>query len=190
MPLWVAVLAKPVLGERLSARHVVALAIAAAGIVLILEFWNARGSLFADAIAILAGVCWAVGVVLTKRLQMHAKPDVLSLTTWQMLFGGIVVGIAALCVPSHVTHWTWIYASALAYNIVFASALAYLLWIFVLNHLPARDASLGTLANPVVGIVAAWVQLGEVPSRNEAVGMALVIVALAILAWAPARPEG
>jgi len=189
MPLWVAVLARPVLGERLHARHIIALTVAAAGIVLILGFWNARGSLFSDVIAIIAGVCWAIGVVLTKRLQMHAKPDVLSLTTWQMLFGGIVVGIAAIFVPSHATHWTWIYGGALAYNVFLASALAYVLWIFVLNHLPARDASIGTLANPIVGIIAAWLQLGEVPAVNESIGMALVIVALVVLALSPPQQQ-
>jgi drug/metabolite transporter (DMT)-like permease len=52
------------------------------------------------------------------------------------------------------------------------------LWIFVLRNLPARDASMGTLANPIVGIVAAWLQLGEVPSTTEAIGMALIVCSL------------
>jgi drug/metabolite transporter (DMT)-like permease len=141
--------------------------------------------LLADVIAITAGVSWAIGVVLTKRLHTDEKADVLSFTTWQMFFGGIVVGIAALWVPEHATHWTWIYGGALAYNVFLASALAYLLWIFVLRHLPARDASMGTLTNPVVGIAAAWLQLGETPSRVEGVGMVLVIGALTMLAWTP-----
>jgi drug/metabolite transporter (DMT)-like permease len=48
--------------------------------------------------------------------------------------------------------------------------------------LPARDASMGTLANPVIGIVAAWLQLGETPNAWEAAGMGLVVLALAALA--------
>jgi drug/metabolite transporter (DMT)-like permease len=182
MPLWVAMLAPTVLGERLRAQHLVALLIAAAGIVLILGAWQMHGALLADVIAIVAGACWAVGVVLTKRLQMRTRVDVLSLTTWQMFFGGLIVGIAAICVPEHATHWTLIYAGALAYNVLLASAVAYVLWIFVLGHLTARDASMGTLANPVIGIVAAWLQLGETPSLNEGVGMVLVLAALATLA--------
>ena len=43
-------------------------------------------------------------------------------------------------------------------------------------------AGLGALAIPVVGVVAAWLQLGERPSAVEAVGMALVVGALAVLA--------
>lgn len=186
MPLWVALFAPAALGEHLRARHVIALLMAAAGIILILNIWNVRGSIVADFIAIAAGICWAIGVVLAKRLHMRTKVDVFEFTAWQMFFGGAIVGIAALCVPGHATHWTWIYAGALAYNVLLASAFAYLLWIFVLGHLPARDASMGLLANPVIGIVAAWLQLGEIPSRLESAGMLLVLVALATLAWTPA----
>jgi drug/metabolite transporter (DMT)-like permease len=40
---------------------------------------------------------------------------------------------------------------------------------------------MGTLINPVVGIVAAWLQLGEVPSTTEAIGMGLIVASLAAL---------
>ena len=143
---------------------------------------HARATLFSDSLALLGGVSWAVGVIVSKRVQREGSVDVLNLTTWQMLFGGIAVGIAALAVPEHATHWSAAYAGALAYNVIGASALAYFLWVFVLQHLPARDASMGTLANPIVGILAAWLQLGETPSVTESVGMALVIAALAALA--------
>ena len=54
--------------------------------------------------------------------------------------------------------------------------------VYALQHLPARDASMGTLANPVIGIIAAWLQLGEKPSTPEAIGMGLVVLALGALA--------
>lgn len=182
MPLWVALAGWPLLGERLQARQLVALGVALGGIVLILDVWNVHGSLFADAIALAAGIAWAIGVIISKRIQRTGTVDVLGLTAWQMLFGGIAIGIVALIVPEHATHWTPVYIAALAYNMVGASALAYFLWVFVLQHLPARDASMGTLANPVVGIIAAWLQLGEKPNVWEASGMGLVVLALAALA--------
>jgi drug/metabolite transporter (DMT)-like permease len=141
-----------------------------------------RGSLFADAIALVAGVSWAAGVIISKRVQRTGSVDVLNLTAWQMLFGALAVGIVALLVPGHAIAWTPTYIAALAYNVLGASALAYFLWVFVLQHLPARDASMGTLANPIVGIIAAWLQLGEKPNAWEATGMGLVVVALAALA--------
>jgi drug/metabolite transporter (DMT)-like permease len=182
MPLWVALAGWPLLGERLNVRQVFALAVALGGIALIVDLRDVHGSLLADGVAVIAGISWAAGVILTKRVQRAAKIDVLSLTAWQMLFGGIAVGIAALAVPEHATHWTPIYAGALAYNVIAASAVAYFLWVYVLQSLPARDASMGTLANPLVGIIAAWLQLGERPSTSEAIGMGLVLAALAALA--------
>jgi drug/metabolite transporter (DMT)-like permease len=182
MPLWVVVLGRPMLGERVRGVHAIAVGIAAAGILLILDFWNVHGSLVSDILAILAGVSWAVGVILTKRTQCEGSVDVLELTTWQMLFGGILVALVAVAFPLHPTQWTLTYSAALAYNVLFASALAYMLWIFVLQHLPARDASMGTLANPIIGILAAWLQLGETPSITEAAGMALIVLALIMLA--------
>ncbi len=182
MPLWVAIAGWPLLGERLRRAQILALGIALAGIVLILDVRQAHASFFADGLALLAGISWAAGVIISKRVQREGTVDVLSLTSWQMLFGGLLVGIVALVVPEHATHWRPVYAAALAYNAIGASAAAYFLWVFVLQHLPARDASMGTLANPVVGIIAAWLQLGEAPSTSEAIGMALVIAALAALA--------
>lgn len=37
------------------------------------------------------------------------------------------------------------------------------------------------MAIPVVGVLAAWIQLGERPGALEAVGMGLIVAALAIL---------
>jgi drug/metabolite transporter (DMT)-like permease len=181
MPFWVAALGWPFLGERLRWPQIAAIVVALCGIVLILDVSHGAGSLPADAIAIAAGISWAIGVVMTRRLQVRHKPDPLELTTWQLLFGGIGIGIVAAAVPAHTTHWTPVYAAALAYNIVAASALGYLLWVFVLRKLPARDASMGTLANPIVGIIAAWLQLGEVPSTAEAIGMGLIVLSLGAL---------
>jgi drug/metabolite transporter (DMT)-like permease len=182
MPLWVAIAGWPLLGERLRAAQIAALAIALAGIVFIVDVRQGHASLFADALALFAGISWAIGVIISKRIQREGTVDVLNLTTWQMLFGGIAVAAIAFAVPEHATHWTPVYIGALAYNAIGASAAAYFLWVFVLQHLPARDASMGTLANPIVGIIAAWLQLGEVPSMSEAIGMGLVLVALGALA--------
>ena len=56
------------------------------------------------------------------------------------------------------------------------------LWLFALRALPAGAAGMGTLAVPVVGVIAAWLQLGEAPTLVEGVGMALIIAGLAALA--------
>lgn len=182
MPLWVALLAWPVLGERLRPLQGAAIAIAFGGMACMVGPLS-HGA-FPSLLAIAAGVSWAVGVILTKRVQKKGGVDIYALTTWQMLAGGVVLLVVALAVPGRPTVWTAAFTLAVAYNVFLATALAYVLWTFVLTKLPARTASMGTLMNPIVGVLAGWMQLGEVPSQLEAAGMVLVVAALAVLATA------
>lgn len=179
MPLWVSLLAWPVLGEKLNGGGAVAIAIAVAGIACMIG--PLKHGLLPSVLALIAGVAWAIGVILTKRVQRTQHVDLYSLTMWQMLAGGAVLVLVALIAPEHPIAWTAPFILAVCYNVLLATALAYLLFIFVVGVLPARDASMGTLTNPVVGIVAAWIQLGEAPSRLEIIGMALVLAGLLVL---------
>lgn len=186
MPLWVALIAWPVLGERLRLLQGAAVAIAFAGVACMIGPLS-HGAL-PSLMALAAGASWAVGVILTKRVQRNGVIDIYTLTTWQMLAGGIVLLAVAIAVPGRPTAWTVSFTLAVAYNIFFATALAYVLWTFVLARLPARTASMGTLMNPLVGVLAGWIQLGEVPSKLEAAGMVLVVAGLAVLAFADRSP--
>lgn len=185
MPLWVSLIAWRVLGERLGAVQAVAIAIAFAGIACMIGPRHRIG--FPEVLAVLAGVGWAIGVVIAKVVQRDRSIDLYNLTMWQLIFGGIALAVVAFAVPEHPVVWNGSYLFAVAYNVVLATALAYFLWIFVLDELPARDASMGTLANPVVGIVAAWIQLGEQPTLLSGIGMLLVLVGLIVLSLADRR---
>jgi drug/metabolite transporter (DMT)-like permease len=180
MPFWVAMLAWPLLGERLKTLQGVAIAVAFAGIACMI---GPLHDALADVLAVAAGLSWALGVILAKRLQQNGDVDLFNLTMWQMLFGGAALVVVAIFVPSHATAWTPTYVAALVYNILLATALAYLLWLFILDVLPARDASMGTLANPIIGVIAAWIVLREVPSPLEATGMILVVAGLVVLSF-------
>jgi drug/metabolite transporter (DMT)-like permease len=107
---------------------------------------------------------------------------VLSLTTWQMTLGAVPLVLAAALTHSGGPEWTFGFIWGLTYTVVLANAVAWVLWLYALSALPAGAAGLGTLAIPVVGVIAAWLQLGEVPTAVEAVGMALIVGALAVLA--------
>ena len=182
MPLWVSLLAWPLLGERIGVWQGLAIVIAFAGVACMVGPLRSVG--LADWLAVLGGLSWAIGIILTKKLQHRAHVDPFGLTMWQMLFGGALLTIIALAVPAHPTTLSTAYVFAVAYNIFAATALAYVLWTFVLEVLPARDAGMGTLANPIVGVLAAWLQLGEVPSRLSMLGMVLIVAGLAALSRA------
>ena len=185
MPLWVSLLAWPILGERIGGWQAVAIAIALAGVACMMGPLRAVGS--AEWLAVAAGFAWAVGIVLTKQLQLRARVNIYNLSMWQMLYGGIVLAAVALAVPGRATTWSHAYVFAVTYNIVLATALAYVLFIFVIDVLPARDAGMGSLATPVIGTFAAWFQLGEVPTRLSAAGMVLIVAGLIVLSLADRR---
>ena len=99
-----------------------------------------------------------------------------------MTIGAVPLILIAMLTYSGGPEWTVGFVWGLAYTVVLANAVAWVLWLYALRTLSAGTAGLGTLAIPVIGVVAAWLQLGEQPSAVEGVGMALVVGGLAILA--------
>ena len=190
MPFWAVLLAWLMLGDRPTRRHVIGLALAAVGLLFIIEPWRAMGSVASTALAMAAGICWAVGTVLTKRMFLRHKPSVLNLTAWQMLAGGIALGIVALLVPQRPIAWTGALIAGLAYSVVIASSIAWWLWSIVLQRLPTTVASLSSLGVPIVSVLLAWVILHERPSLMEWVGIAFVVAGLAAVSGVGTRSRG
>lgn len=188
MPFWLLPMAWLLLGERIRELQWAAIAVGAAGLVLVLEPWHFEASLLSSAMALTASLVWAGAAVYAKRLRARVQLDVLSLTAWQMLFGSIVVCIAAWTVPSaRELEPSLYFFGALAYNAIVATALAWLLWLFVLDYLPAGVAGMSSLAVPAVGVLSAWIELGERPSMAEGAGMLLIALALGLLTWFAGR---
>jgi drug/metabolite transporter (DMT)-like permease len=181
MPFWLLLLAWIILGERLRGLQWLAILLAFGGLIFILSPWNFRGGILGDVIAIGSGLSWATSAVVAKLLQSHHDVDLLSLTAWQMLLGSLPLIIIATLTTSRSPVWSGSFIAALLYTILLINAVGWYLWLFVLHALPAGIAGLGSLAIPVVGVVSAWLQLGERPGIWEGLGMLLIIVALALL---------
>lgn len=181
MPFWLLLLAWLFLGERLRGAQWFAVGLAFAGLVLVVRPWAFANAL-SGVLAVLGGLSWALSALLVKLLQRRRTVEVLSLTTWQMIYGSVPLVVAALLTYSGGPEWTFDFWWSLIYTILLANAVAWFLWLYALHSLPAGAAGLGTLSIPVVGVVAAWLQLGEVPTPTEGIGMTLIIAALAVLA--------
>lgn len=179
MPFWLLLLAWLVLGERVRGVQWLAVALALVGFLLILSPWQLRGAR-ATILAVCGGLLWAAGGVTMKALDRRRHVDLLSLTAWQLLLGSVpLVIIAAATWEAPI--WSGSFLAALAYAVILGNALAWYLWSYSLRALPTGLAGFGTLAIPVLAVAAAWLQLGEVPGLYEAVGMACIIGALAVL---------
>jgi drug/metabolite transporter (DMT)-like permease len=184
MPFWILLLAWPLLHERLRGWQWPAVIVAGAGLVLILEPWHGQGTLFSDVLAIGSGLVWAASAIVAKMLRARRTVDLLSLTAWQMLFGAAVLVVIALVVPAPPMIVGAYLVGAVAFIAVFGTALAWLMWLYVLDKLPASMAGMGSLAIPAIGVLAAWIQLGERPSTTELAGMLAIGGGLALLTLA------
>ncbi len=190
MPFWVILMAWPVLGERLKRFQWLSVVLALAGLLFILVPLNMSEGLFSKALALFSGVSWAVGVIVSKRFQKKVKVDLLSYTTWQTIFASIPIVIIALLAPGAPIHWSWTFVAALFYCIVPGSVLAWLIWFYSLNRLTAGSVGLAALGAPIIGVLSAWLQMGEQPDGLEAIGIVLVIIALAINTFAALKGSG
>jgi drug/metabolite transporter (DMT)-like permease len=189
MPFWVLMLAWLALGERVRGPQWIAVAAALTGLICILLPFSLAEGVFSKGLALLSSVSWAGGVIVAKRLQQRSQVDLLSFTTWQMLFGSIPLLLVALLVPSQPINWSPAFIAALVYSIIPGNAIAWLLWFYALSRLPAGIAGVGTLAAPVIGVLAAGIQLGEMPGMLEAIGMVLIVCALVLNAMQALRPR-
>jgi drug/metabolite transporter (DMT)-like permease len=183
MPFWIVLFAWPVLGEKIAGARWLALLLAAVGLGFVVSPLDSR-TILADLLAVLSGIVWALSAVYTKIVRQRYEVELLSLTTWQMIWGVIPLAIVAALVPEHIL---WSTQTLLAFGFigVISQSLGWVLWAFILSRLPAGVAGIASLATPVVGVLAAALQLREIPSVTELTGMALIVVALVVNAVSP-----
>ena len=192
MPLMSAGLAWWLLGDRPDRRSQVALGLGGLGVALLAvpvlqalaaaASGAARTPLWGLLLPLGAALAWALGTVATKRWPPPG--DRIVLTAWQLGIGALVATVAALAAGEHLpTVWPVRVQVALAWHVLIATAVAYVLWYRLLASATATVSSLTTLAVPVVGVLGAMALVGDRPSATDWVGFILVLggAALALL---------
>lgn len=184
MPFWVMLLAWPMLGEKLQGLQWPAAILSTMGMLFILDPLHLGTDQFSLFLAVLSGFFWGLSVIVAKKLHRRVPDmDLLTLTAWQMLFGSVPIALAALLVPAPAIQWTPYFIGAVIFNSVFCNALAWLLWLYALQKLNAGVASMSSMLGPVIGVLAAWIQLNEIPNQMEMIGMLLVGLSLVIISY-------
>jgi drug/metabolite transporter (DMT)-like permease len=184
MPFWVIVFGWPFLPDRLRGWQWPAAGLILVGLVLVLEVWNAGGGLASSLLALSAGISWAISVIVFKQIPIHDRNELLSITAWQMVWGTLPLIAAVLLIPERPIEWSGYFIGALIYNGVGGMAIATFLWLYILQRLPATISGLNALTVPIVGVIAAWIQLGERPSPSAGLGMVAILAGLALLTTA------
>ncbi len=191
-PLWVAMLASPLLGHQLGGRHWLAVALGFTGVALISQVWAVAGGgiSLAPVLELLgAAFAWALGTVLFQR--RFRREELLEANAYQ-LFGGAAALAAATLLwaprpwPDFGSPTLW---GAVAWLGIFGTAIAYTIWFRLLGRTRAATLSAYVFLVPVVALSASALLLGERLSVLQLVGVAFVLASIYGIGRSPQARE-
>jgi len=182
MPVWASMLAWPVLGERPTLLRTISLVMAFAGLAVIMG-----GNGFSASVEKLPGILmalggaigFALGTVLAKKLPIKLPP--ITAAAWQIGIGCFPVAVVGLLIETthldKVSQTGWI---LLFYSTVVQFCVAYVSWFAALARLPASVAAIGTMAVPVIGVVASAIALHEPLGPGQIAALMLTLAAVVL----------
>jgi drug/metabolite transporter (DMT)-like permease len=183
-PLWTALIAWPLLGERMTLTRVAALVMAFAGLVLLFGGTEASATMAklpGVLLALTGAIGFAFGTIFTKKYPIQLPG--LTAATWQIGLGCFPVALAGVVFERPdvlaLNAGGWV---AMVYAAVGQFCIAYVAWFAALERLPASVAATVLMLVPVigVGVSAAW--LGEPLSVAKIAALALTIAGVALAA--------
>ena len=184
MPVWASMLAWPILGERPNLLRVLSLLMAFAGLTAILGshgFAASFSKLPGILMALGGALGFALGTVLAKKLPLRLPP--LSAAAWQIGIGCLPVAIVGLAIErsdfAALSQWGW---TLMVYSTVVQFCIAYVSWFAALARLPASVAAIGTMAVPVIGVVASAMALHEPLGPGQIAALAFTLAGVALAA--------
>ena len=179
-PLILALVAPRLLGEPLTWRKALGLALGFGGVVGVMLARSGADTARPTEVGLaFIGVTSNVAsTVLFKRAR--GSTDLLAINTIQLVAAGLaLIPIAALLEPSPSVQWSPTLVASFVYLVGVLSVGASLLWFWLLSHGAASRVSAFYFLTPIFGLAFGALLLGEAIGPGDAVG--LVAVALGIL---------
>jgi probable blue pigment (indigoidine) exporter len=184
-PLLVALLAVPLLRQRLQLRSVVFGVAGVAGVAMMVL----RGNAALDAAGVLAGLggaaSMALGIVTAKRWGRPSGVDVLPFTGWLLAAGGAVLLPVALVVEGLPPRLTAVNVGGFGYLALVNTTLAYWLWLRGIDRLPAKNVAFMLLVAPAVAVLIGVVVLHEHLAPIQVVGLLLALGSMVLAQLQP-----
>ena len=177
LPLAIAALSQPVLGERLSARQWLGTAIAVAGVLIVsfdsLSFGTAP--LWAYGLTVGSMLIFAVASVLYRRRRTQHMPVHQSLCI-HTLTGSVLFGLCAMMQGSLVPPMTPDFAIGMAWLVLIATFVAYAVYYTSLRLFPVAQVSAAIYLSPPVTMLWAWALFSEPLTAAMFAGLAVTLV--------------
>lgn len=172
-PIMMMLVAWALVGERPRAQSLLGGVVGAVGVALLVL----EAGFVVDPVGVAASLgsvtLSSVGFMLVKRWEPPV--DMLTLTAWQMVAGGIALLPIALVVEGAPPAMDVGAIGGFLYLGIPATVLANALWFRSIRRLPAAAVSLVGLLNPVAGTVVGVTFAGEVFGASQAAGLLLVL---------------
>jgi drug/metabolite transporter (DMT)-like permease len=180
-PIFTALMAAALLGERLTARGWagVLLGFAGAGLIALAAGGGVR--LSAGALLVL-GAALAQATFFVSQKALLRRHGSLAVTAWAMGLGAAFALPLAPGLPSDVVAAPPAALLAVAFLAIAASAIGFLTWAYAVARIDVTAAASTLYAVPPVAALVGWVALGEVPAPLTAVGGAIALTGVAITA--------
>jgi drug/metabolite transporter (DMT)-like permease len=179
-PVLAALLARVTLGEPITRRTVVAMAVALAGLTLMLGA-PGEGSLAGDGLSFLAALAFAVMIVITRW-----RHDVSMAPATCLAQAILVAAFLPFGSPGEIGGEDVVWLATLGIGQV---ALGFALFTVGARLIPAAQVGLITLLEVVLAPLWVWLAIDERPSTLTLVGGAIVIVGIVIQTRAAPPPE-
>jgi probable blue pigment (indigoidine) exporter len=176
LPIWTALLARPLLGERLTLARGFGMALGLSGVILLVLVQPEGGgwtTLLGAAFALSGSVLFGLGAVLSKLTPLLMPP--VAAVGWQIGLGTVPLLLAMFVEqPSlaaiDVSGWLALTASG-----VLALGVGYIAWFAALQRLPASLVTIGSLLVPMIGVSTSAILLGEPLGLRECIALALTL---------------
>jgi drug/metabolite transporter (DMT)-like permease len=179
-PVFTLIIATVVLGERLGARVVVGLAVAAIGLFLVVRPSGAADGtrLLGDLLFLAGAVLWGIYSVLARIASRRFNP--VSTTLYGIAVGSLILVPLALLEggTTSVTSAPIEALAGIAYLAVFGTVGAFVLLNLGVARIGASRASAFALLVPVIGVLTSVAFLGEELGPTTVVGGAIVLIGL------------
>lgn len=170
------------LRERPSVRQIVGVAIGMLGLALVAISHSQVAPWLPLVVTLASALSWAIGNVLARRAKAASG---LSLVVWSGLVVPLPSLALAMIVDSPAVVWesiaglSWVAIGSTLYTAIAASLIGYGIWNTLLAQYPTSSVVPFTLLVPVVGILAAWLAQGELPTTMELIGGVIMLGGLA-----------
>jgi drug/metabolite transporter (DMT)-like permease len=188
-PVLTAVLAGPLLGERVTGRQWAGLAFGLGGVALVVsdKLEAGLGTPLGMAMSGVGLVGATLGLLYQKRFCPAMDPR--SGNVIQFIASGIVAALLGLALGESRIDWTAEFLGALSYTSIFTSLVSLTLLAMMIRHGEATRVSTMFFLMPLSASVISYFYFGETITGLALVGMAIVIVGVVLAAGRPAaRP--